>query len=52
MDEDMSPSFLRDVSWDWVRWACRRCLDCSWYDLDVLVVEGFFVEIDSYAIAI
>jgi len=27
-------------------------LDCSWYDSDVLVDGGFFVEIDSYAIAI
>jgi len=26
-------------------------LDCSWCDVDVLVVGGFFVEIDSYAIA-
>ena len=27
-------------------------MDCSWSGLDVLVVGGFFVEIDSYAIAI
>jgi hypothetical protein len=27
-------------------------LDCSWHDVDVLVVGGTFVEIDSYAIAI
>ena len=27
-------------------------MDCSWCDEDVLVVGGFFVEIDSYAIAI
>jgi len=52
MDEDMSPSFLRNASWGWVKRGCGRRLDCSWYGLDALVVGGFFVEIDSYAIAI
>ena len=51
MDEDMSPSFLSDVFWDWGRGDCGRCLDCSWAGEDVLVVGGFLVEIDSYAIA-
>jgi len=27
-------------------------LDCSWTGEDVLIVGGFFVEIDSYAIAL
>jgi hypothetical protein len=51
MDEDMSPSSLRKVFWDRRRWICGRCLDCSWRHGGVLVVGGFFVETESYAIA-
>ena len=51
MDDDTSPLFFGDSSWGWGKWACGRLRDCSWIIVDVLVAGGFFVEIESYAIA-
>ena len=52
MDEDMSPSLFGDVFLGLERWDCGRRLACSWIGGHVLVVGGFFVEVDSYAIVL